>query len=34
MSLVERPTEVRLEESMLADFQRQIMVAQTRNPAA
>jgi NADH-quinone oxidoreductase subunit B len=34
MSLVERPTEVRLEESMLADFQRQIMVAQTQNPAA
>jgi NADH-quinone oxidoreductase subunit B len=34
MSLIERPTEVRLEESMLADFQRQIMVAQTRNPAA
>ena len=34
MSLIQRPTEVRLEESMLADFQRQIMVAQTRNPAA
>jgi NADH-quinone oxidoreductase subunit B len=34
MSLIERPTEVRLEESMLADFQRQIMVAQTQNPAA
>jgi NADH-quinone oxidoreductase subunit B len=34
MSLIERPTEVRLEESMLTDFQRQIMVAQTRNPAA
>ena len=34
MSLVERPTEVRLEESMLADFQRQVMVAQAQNPAA
>lgn len=34
MSLIERPTEVRLEESMLADFQNRIMVAQTRNPAA
>ncbi len=34
MSLLERPTEVRLEESMLADFQRQVMVAQTRTPAA
>ena len=34
MSLIARPTEVRLEESMLADFQRQVMVAQTPNPAA
>ena len=34
MSLVERPTEVRLEESMLAQFQQQVMVAQTKNPAA
>jgi NADH-quinone oxidoreductase subunit B len=34
MSLIERPTEVRLEEAMLADFQRQVMVAQTQNPAA
>ena len=34
MSLVKRPTEVRLEESMLADFQRQVMVAQTRSSAA
>jgi NADH-quinone oxidoreductase subunit B len=34
MSLIERPTEVRLEESMLTDFQRQVMVAQTQNPAA
>jgi NADH-quinone oxidoreductase subunit B len=28
-----RPTEVRLSETMLADFKRQIMIAQTRNPA-
>ncbi|HEY3441984.1 MAG: NADH-quinone oxidoreductase subunit B [Bryobacterales bacterium] len=34
MSLVERPTEVRLEESMLAQFQQQVMVAQTKHPAA
>jgi NADH-quinone oxidoreductase subunit B len=34
MSLLQRPTEVRIEESMLADFQRQVMVAQTRTPAA
>jgi NADH-quinone oxidoreductase subunit B len=34
MSFLQRPTEVRLEESMLADFQRQVMVAQTRTPAA
>jgi len=34
MSLIERPTAVRLEESMLADFQRQVMVGQTKNPAA
>ena len=34
MSLVTRPTEVRLEESMLADFRRQVMVAQTQHPAA
>ena len=31
MSLLQRPTEVRIEES---DFQRQVMVAQTRTPAA
>jgi len=34
MSLIRRPTEVRLEESMLEDFKRQVMVAQTRTPAA
>jgi NADH-quinone oxidoreductase subunit B len=34
MSLVKRPTEVRLEESMLEDFKRRVMVAQTQNPAA
>jgi NADH-quinone oxidoreductase subunit B len=34
MSFLQRPTEVRLEECMLVDFQRQVMVAQTRNPAA
>ncbi len=34
MSLVEHPTEVRLEESMLAQFQQQVMVAQTKHPAA
>jgi NADH-quinone oxidoreductase subunit B len=34
MSLVKRPTEVRLEESMLENFKRQVMIAQTQNPAA
>jgi NADH-quinone oxidoreductase subunit B len=34
MSLVKRPTEVRLEESMLDEFKRQVMIAQTQNPAA
>ena len=34
MSLLQRPTEVRIEEAMLADFQRQVMVAPTRTPAA
>ena len=33
-TLVKRPTHVRLDESMLADFQRRVMVAQTQNPAA
>lgn len=32
-SLVRRPTEVRLDETMLEDFKRRIMVAQTQNPA-
>jgi NADH-quinone oxidoreductase subunit B len=34
MTLAKRPTEVRLDESMLEDFKRQVMVGQTRNPAA
>jgi NADH-quinone oxidoreductase subunit B len=34
MSLVKRPTEVRLEESMLEEFQRRIMVAQVQQPVA
>src|SRR5437588_3063489 len=32
-SLVKRPTEVRLDESMLDDFKRQVMIAQTQSPA-
>ena len=31
-ALVKRPTEVRLEESMLAEFQRQVRIAQISNP--
>jgi hypothetical protein len=34
MSLVRRPTEVRLDESMLEQFKKQVMIAQTQNPAA
>ena len=34
MSLVKRPTEVRLAEHMLAEFQKQVMVGQIKNPAA
>ncbi len=34
MSLIQRPTEVRLEESMLENFKKQVMVAQIQNPAA
>jgi NADH-quinone oxidoreductase subunit B len=34
MSLVKRPTEVRLEEAMLADFQKQVMIAQVQHPVA
>jgi NADH-quinone oxidoreductase subunit B len=32
-TLVKRPTEVRLDETMLADFQRQVRIAQVQNPA-
>ena len=32
-SLIKRPTEVRLDESMLENFKRQIMVAQVSSPA-
>src|SRR5258708_29812107 len=31
-TLVKRPTEVRLDESMLANFKAQIRIAQTQNP--
>jgi NADH-quinone oxidoreductase subunit B len=31
-TLVKRPTEVRLDESMLEDFKKQIMIAQVQNP--
>ncbi|MCL4794672.1 MAG: NADH-quinone oxidoreductase subunit B [Bryobacteraceae bacterium] len=34
MSLLQRPTEVRLEEAMLEDFKRQVMVAQVQSPVA
>ncbi|MBI5280574.1 MAG: NADH-quinone oxidoreductase subunit B [Candidatus Solibacter usitatus] len=34
MSLIRRPTEVRLEESMLDNFKKQVMIAQVQNPAA
>jgi NADH-quinone oxidoreductase subunit B len=34
MSLIQRPTEVRLEESMLEEFKSRVMIAQTQNPAA
>jgi hypothetical protein len=30
---VKRPTEIRLEESMLAQFQQQVRIAQISNPA-
>ena len=33
-NLVKRPTEVRLDETMLEDFKRRVMIAQTQNPAA
>jgi NADH-quinone oxidoreductase subunit B len=32
-TFVRRPTEVRLDESMLEDFKKRVMVAQTPNPA-
>ena len=32
MSLAKKPTEVRLDESMVENFKRQIMVAQTMQP--
>ena len=32
MSLAKKPTEVRLEESMVEDFKRQVMIAQTLSP--
>jgi hypothetical protein len=32
-TLVKRPTEVRLDESMLAEFQQQVRIAQISNPA-
>ena len=31
-TLVKRPTEVRLDESMLEEFKQQVMIAQTQNP--
>ncbi len=34
MSLVKRPTEVRLEEEMLEQFKQRIMIGQQQNPAA
>lgn len=34
MSLQKRPTDVRLDESMLEEFKRQIRVAQVQNPVA
>ncbi|MCX6595484.1 MAG: NADH-quinone oxidoreductase subunit B [Acidobacteria bacterium] len=33
-NLVKRPTEVHLEEAMLAEFKRSVMIAQTQNPMA
>ncbi len=33
-TLVKRPTEVRLDESMLEDFKRQVMIAQVQNPVS
>ncbi len=33
-TLVKRPTEVRLDESMLEDFKRRVAIVETQNPAA
>jgi NADH-quinone oxidoreductase subunit B len=33
-NLVKRPTEVHLEEAMLEEFKRSVMIAQTQNPVA
>jgi NADH-quinone oxidoreductase subunit B len=33
-NLIKRPTEVRLDESMLEDFKRRVMIAQVQNPVA
>jgi hypothetical protein len=33
-TLTKRPTHVRLDEGMLEDFKRRVMVAQTQQPAA
>lgn len=33
-TLARRPTEVRLDESMLENFKKQVMIAQVQNPAA
>jgi NADH-quinone oxidoreductase subunit B len=32
-TLVKRPTEVRLDETMLEDFRQQVRIAQIQNPA-
>jgi NADH-quinone oxidoreductase subunit B len=34
MSLVKRPTAVRLEQAMLADFEKQVRIAQVNQPVA
>ena len=33
-NLIKRPTEVRLDETMLEDFKRRVMIAQVQNPVA
>jgi NADH-quinone oxidoreductase subunit B len=32
MSLAKKPTEVRLQEAMVEDFKKQVMIAQTMQP--